>query len=229
METSNTITFLEASIGLDDTDTVKNDYEYYLLVVNRLLKIRAYIVKYLDDLGLFKDEMSKMSVAIEEALVNAAMHGNLERTSALRDSDDRNVMVRDLVEHCNRKMHTRRVRMTVELGVEEEIDQPELEYITINLTAETRDAPVSVEVLDQFPMRVVSKTINSYHIQYVRFIIEDEGNGFKPEEVPDPTQPENLTKAHGRGLLLMQSFMDRVEYSEGGRRVALCKDVKQKA
>jgi len=229
METSSTITFLEASIGVDNPDALKNDYEYYAIVTSRLARLRAFTIKHLDELGLFAEETPKMGVAIEEAQVNAAMHGNLERSSDLRDSDDRNAMVKDLEAKCNTEMHTRSVSIKVEMGLSEDMPQPELEDITIKLTAETGDAPVNVEVLDQFSMKVVSDTIKSSHIQYVRFIIEDEGKGFKPEEVPDPRQPENLAKAHGRGLLLMRSFMDAVEYSEGGRRVELRKNVESKA
>ena len=225
---SHSITVLEASIGVDDPKALDNDHEYYGIVTSRLARLRAFTIKHLDDLGLFAEETPKMGVAIEEAHVNAAMHGNLERSSDLRDSDDRNAMVRDLEGHCNRKMHTRSVSIKVEMGLSEDMPQPELDDTIIKLTAETGDAPVSVEILDQFSMKVVSDAIESSHIQYVTFIIEDEGKGFKPEEVPDPTRIENLAKAHGRGLLLMHSFMDEVEYSEGGRRVELRKNVKSK-
>ena len=36
------------------------------------------------------------------------------------------------------------------------------------------------------------------------FTIEDEGFGFTPEDVPDPTSPENIEKPHGRGIFLMK-------------------------
>src|SRR5437868_6226185 len=42
--------------------------------------------------------------------------------------------------------------------------------------------------------------------------IEDQGPGFTPEAVPDPTLDENLTVPTGRGLLLMRAYMARVEY-----------------
>lgn len=41
----------------------------------------------------------------------------------------------------------------------------------------------------------------------------DEGNGFNPEEVPDPTLPENLLKGSGRGLHIMRSLVDEVSYN----------------
>ena len=49
----------------------------------------------------------------------------------------------------------------------------------------------------------------------------DEGCGFDPEEVPDPRCGENIYKANGRGLLLMRSYMDMVEYNESGNCVHL--------
>lgn len=51
--------------------------------------------------------------------------------------------------------------------------------------------------------------------------IEDEGTGFKPEEVPDCTEDENLEVPSGRGIMLMRSFMTRVEYNDQGNRVLL--------
>jgi serine/threonine-protein kinase RsbW len=47
--------------------------------------------------------------------------------------------------------------------------------------------------------------------------IEDQGNGFDPDAVPDPTLPEHLRLPRGRGLLLMRHYMDTVRYERGGR------------
>ncbi|MEO6334812.1 MAG: ATP-binding protein [Pyrinomonadaceae bacterium] len=48
--------------------------------------------------------------------------------------------------------------------------------------------------------------------------VRDYGAGFAIDEIPDPTDPENLLKSNGRGILFMRSFMDVVEWSnhEGG-------------
>jgi serine/threonine-protein kinase RsbW len=56
--------------------------------------------------------------------------------------------------------------------------------------------------------------------------VRDFGAGFAVEEVPDPTNPENLLKASGRGILFMRSFMDSVEWSNhagGGMMVKMLK------
>lgn len=55
----------------------------------------------------------------------------------------------------------------------------------------------------------------------VRIFIEDEGSGFHPEEIPDPTAEENLEKPSGRGIMLMRAFMTSIEYNARGNRVTL--------
>ena len=52
-------------------------------------------------------------------------------------------------------------------------------------------------------------------------VIEDEGAGFDVGSVPDPTSEENLDKPGGRGIMLMRSFMSRVEYNDSGNRLLL--------
>ena len=51
--------------------------------------------------------------------------------------------------------------------------------------------------------------------------IADEGQGFVLEDVPDPTDPENLEKPSGRGIVLMRNFMSLVAYNETGTRVIM--------
>ena len=51
--------------------------------------------------------------------------------------------------------------------------------------------------------------------------IEDEGEGFDPEAVPDPTEEENLEIPAGRGIVLMRSFMTEVAFQPPGNRVRM--------
>jgi serine/threonine-protein kinase RsbW len=55
-------------------------------------------------------------------------------------------------------------------------------------------------------------------------VIEDEGKGFDRSEVPDPTADDNLCKCSGRGILLIEAFMNRVQWTRGGRRVKMIKN-----
>ncbi|HEX9886407.1 MAG TPA: ATP-binding protein [Longimicrobiales bacterium] len=51
--------------------------------------------------------------------------------------------------------------------------------------------------------------------------ITDEGCGFDPRAVPDPTAPQNLTRTCGRGLFLMRQLLDDVSYNSTGNSVTL--------
>ena len=53
------------------------------------------------------------------------------------------------------------------------------------------------------------------------FTVEDEGVGFNPDSLPDPTAPENLEKVGGRGIFLMKHLADGVKFSNEGRKVEL--------
>jgi serine/threonine-protein kinase RsbW len=53
--------------------------------------------------------------------------------------------------------------------------------------------------------------------------VEDEGPGFDPDAVPDPTAAENLDRSSGRGLLLMRHFTSSVRFHGRGNRVTLCR------
>ena len=61
----------------------------------------------------------------------------------------------------------------------------------------------------------------------MEILIRDFGEGFDESEVPDPTNPENLLKASGRGILFMHNFVDKVEWerhAEGGMTVKMTKN-----
>lgn len=63
----------------------------------------------------------------------------------------------------------------------------------------------------------------SANAREVRVRITDEGPGFDPELVPDPTIPENLDSPGGRGLLLMREFMSGLEFNSTGNQVEFWK------
>ena len=54
-------------------------------------------------------------------------------------------------------------------------------------------------------------------------IITDEGSGFQREDVANPLEPENLLKSSGRGLFLMEAYMDEVNYEADGTIVKMVK------
>ena len=60
--------------------------------------------------------------------------------------------------------------------------------------------------------------------QKVRVEITDEGPGFDPDSLPDPTDAAHLNRPGGRGVLLMRAFMSHVEFHDRGSHVVLEKD-----
>jgi len=56
-----------------------------------------------------------------------------------------------------------------------------------------------------------------------RFTIEDEGEGFDVNSIPDPLDPANLFKASGRGVLFIYNIMDEVKYNDRGNRLTMVK------
>ena len=127
----------------------------------------------------FCDEMEWMQIAmaLDEAIVNAIFHGNLEVATELRQIDDGKAFV-DLV--AQRKQESPYRERTVR----------------ISLRATPEEAT---------------------------FVIRDCGRGFDATDLPDPTDPANLERAGGRGLLLIHSFMDEVRHNAVGNEITMVK------
>lgn len=127
--------------------------------------------------GIFTDrERTRVGVGLEEALLNAIIHGNLEVSSKLRDLDDGSFEKLIALRVGKSPYKDRRVEVIAKFSPEE-----------------------------------------------AEFSIRDEGPGFDVSKLPDPTDPENMARAHGRGVLLMRTFMDEVTHNEAGNQVTLVK------
>lgn len=119
----------------------------------------------------------RVGVALDESLLNAMHHGNLEIDSTLRDQGDGS-------------------------GYQKAIAQR-------NQESPFRDRKVKLDA-----------KISSDEI---KLSIADEGPGFLPETVPDPTSSEKLHKPSGRGLLLIRTFMSEVKHNETGNAITMIK------
>lgn len=61
---------------------------------------------------------------------------------------------------------------------------------------------------------------------YFEIKVHDQGTGFNPSDIPDPTKEENILRTSGRGIFFMRNFMDEVEWSldpKGGTTVRMTK------
>lgn len=67
----------------------------------------------------------------------------------------------------------------------------------------------------------------SHKHNMLTFKVSDEGIGFNPDELPDPTSPERILEPGGRGIFLMKALADAVEFLENGKTVVLTFDLKK--
>jgi CheY-like chemotaxis protein/anti-sigma regulatory factor (Ser/Thr protein kinase) len=123
-----------------------------------------------------RSECLRLGVALEEALLNAYYHGNLEISSKLREEDHRLYHEAALSKAAQAPYRDRKI------------------YVSVKIS----------------PTQAI-------------YAIRDEGPGFDPSTLPDPTDPANLDRPCGRGLLLMRTFMDNVIYNDRGNEVTLFK------
>lgn len=57
------------------------------------------------------------------------------------------------------------------------------------------------------------------------FVVSDQGPGFDFEHLPDPTDPQNIERPHGRGVFLMRALADKVEFTDNGATVSITFDL----
>ncbi len=72
------------------------------------------------------------------------------------------------------------------------------------------------------PCKAVTVTCR-FEASQVTVVVSDEGNGFDPAGVPDPTTEANILRESGRGVYLMRAYADECRFEDGGRRVVLVK------
>ncbi|HEY6907034.1 MAG TPA: ATP-binding protein [Ignavibacteriaceae bacterium] len=90
------------------------------------------------------------------------------------------------------------------------LDDDKLSALLLAVTEATTNAIIHANKSDKSKLVQITAKVNDGKL-YVT--IKDEGQGFQPEEVPDPTNPENLLKDSGRGLYLMRVYMDDLRYN----------------
>lgn len=89
---------------------------------------------------------------------------------------------------------------------------------------EKRFYSLAEERRGQFPYRERRVNLSTTLTRdQVFFVIRDDGPGFDPSTLPDPTDPSNLERVSGRGLLLIQTFMDHVEHNDKGNQITMVK------
>lgn len=142
-----------------------------------IASLTGYLQRVLREMSICEEhDLVRVGIALEEALVNAVYHGNLEVSSKLREVDHKQYY--DLARQ----------------RLKEDPFQSRRTYVTAE-----------------------------FNRTGAHYSIRDEGPGFDPLELPDPTDPANLDRPCGRGVLLMRTFMDEVKFNETGNQVQMIK------
>jgi len=139
--------------------------------------LSAYLMQNFNGMRICSSaEQLRVGVALDEALLNAFYHGNMEVSSKLRETDYHEFF--NLARRRSRESPYRERRIHVEAR---------------------------------------------FSLSEARFIIRDDGPGFDILALPDPCDKRYLERPHGRGLLLMRTFLDEVVYNSRGNEVTLVK------
>jgi len=93
-----------------------------------------------------------------------------------------------------------------DLGLSEE----QLSVLLLAVTEATTNAIIHANKCDPSKLVKIHAQIENSKLVIK---IKDEGKGFDPTKLPDPTEPENLLKDSGRGVYLMKVYMDEVKYN----------------
>lgn len=88
----------------------------------------------------------------------------------------------------------------------------------LSLVECVNNAIVHGNKLDPNKMVHIHYLINN---QRIVVTVTDEGEGFDPDSLPDPTAEENLTKECGRGIFLMKNLCDEIDFTDNGRTVTM--------
>jgi len=70
------------------------------------------------------------------------------------------------------------------------------------------------------PQKLVDVEID-FDNDEIRITVSDEGEGFRPDKIPDPTLPENIEELSGRGVFLMTKLADSIKFNEKGNSVTM--------
>lgn len=161
-------------------ESLTNIESHFRLEGNDISLIPAligHLVDTAEDFGVTTHgNRTQIAVALDEAMINGIIHGNLEVSSELRSGNG------DAFQNL--------------------------------LTRRQKESPYRERVLH---------VRGQFQLGEARFSVRDEGPGFDPSDVADPTQRSNIDKPYGRGLFLIRAFMDDVLFNDQGNEVTLVK------
>ncbi|MCA9069527.1 MAG: ATP-binding protein [Planctomycetaceae bacterium] len=162
---------------LESLTTIKSHFRLEGNDISLIPALIGHLVDTAEDFGVTTHgNRTQMAVALDEAMINGIIHGNLEVSSELRRGNG---------EAFHQLLSQRKTQ-------------------------------------NPFAERVLHVS-GHFQVGEARFTIQDEGPGFDPSSVADPTKRSNLDKPYGRGLFLIRAFMSEVLFNDKGNEITLIK------
>lgn len=90
------------------------------------------------------------------------------------------------------------------------IPEARMNGLMLSVTEATTNAIIHANKCDESKLVKINVKVEA---RKVIISVKDEGVGFDPQKIPDPTEPENLLKDSGRGVYLMRFYMDDLKYN----------------
>ena len=104
-------------------------------------------------------------------------------------------------------------KISTEIGKGMSLSEDEMDNLAIALTEAVGNAIVHGNKKD--PRKKVTIVVHAKGKQSVLISVSDQGKGFDPKQLMNPTSPENLMKESGRGIFILKALMDDVTFSFG--------------
>jgi len=232
--------------GLELVQTIRTDYPLLPVILitaqgSEELAVEALklgAASYVPKRRLGDDLVSTVSHVIEASLVNrgqARLFNRVVRTETIYILPNDVALVQFLVGQVRDTLASMRNfedndRLRIGIALEEALLNS-LYHGNLEVSSELRDEgntayeELAIErmTLNPYCERQIHVSV-SLTPELAKFVIRDEGPGFDPGRIPDPTDPELLERPSGRGILLMKSFMDELTYNESGNQVTLLKN-----
>ena len=205
--------------------------------------LRAVVTEILKETDFDEDTQERVNLAAIEAGTNAIEHddredpGKLTVFQLMLTEDELIISTTDVGEESRHKETGTEQVITLSLPS----SMRHVYLLDVVVTEILKEKGFNEEIQEQINLAVIEAGTNAIKhgnkedpskkaiIQFLldedklTIVIEDEGEGFTRKEVADPLDPENLLKSSGRGLFLMEAYMDAVTYEANGTIIKMVK------
>ena len=205
--------------------------------------LEAVVAEILKETGFAEDIQERIHLAAIEAGINANKNDNRahlseQMTFQLTLTDDE-LTVNTVADNEAFKHKASETEQAIELSLPSSMQHVYL--LDVVVSEILRDTDFAEEVREQINLAAIEAGTNAIKhgnkedphkraiilfyldADKLTIVIEDEGDGFTRKEVADPLDPENLLKSSGRGIFLMEAYMDSVTYEADGTIIKMVK------